>query len=135
MKHLQINESIEVTVQANDPWYKSNVMLYKEQSYSFVVVPDRQTWIDGKWLKPFTADGRLVLHLLGLYPFIRMPRFKWFALLGYIDSKRSTYFKIGENLPHYSPSIDGKLICFANDALKHYENNNGQIKFIIRRNK
>ena len=133
MIELQLNETKEVTVQANDPWYKSNVKLYKEQSYSFEVMPRGQTWLDGKLLKPFTANGRLVPHLLGLYPFIRMPTIKWFALLGCIDSKRSTYFKIGENLEYYSPPIDGELICFANDALRHYENNEGQITFKIKR--
>ncbi|MBC7863812.1 MAG: hypothetical protein IAF38_12630 [Bacteroidia bacterium] len=116
MKELELNESVTVTVPAINPWFGTGLLLKKDRVYKLEVIPDTQTWSDGPKLPLFTADGKTLLYLSVMYLFIRMPSVKWFALLGCIDRKRSTYFKIG-TYKEYKAEEDGELTCFANDAL------------------
>lgn len=138
MESIALNRTVKVKIPAINPWYDTGLYLKKECTYHFIVDPPNQTWKDGEILKPFTAEGRTLPHLVALYPFIRMPFVKWFALLGCINRNRQSYFKIGCKLEHYSPPEDGKLTCFANDALgfndyfyKH--NNSGFIELSVTR--
>jgi hypothetical protein len=136
MEELKINIPVKKVIPAIEPWFGTGFYLTKGSTYKFEVIPKTQTWKDGKLLNPFTADGRMLPHLIGLYPFIRMPFVKWFALLGCINKNRKTYFKIGTQLNEYTPPEDGELTCFSNDALgfndyfyKH--NNEGEIELTI----
>jgi hypothetical protein len=134
MLELAINQSTTVVVPAIEPWYQTKVKLYKSNTYKMEVLPSTQVWRDGKTLGNFTANGKKLIGLFLLYPFIRMPLIKWFALLGCINKKRSTYFKIGTKLAAYQPPEDGELVCFANDALGFYKHNNtGQMVLTITR--
>lgn len=132
MTEPELHKPHPVKVPADAPWYHTGISLRKEHVYRFEVSPPEQTWIDAS-MKPFTADGRIVFWAIGACPFLRMPSVKWFALLGCIDKKRDTYFKIGIKKESYSPETDGELVCFANDALGHYENNKGEMNFTITR--
>lgn len=132
MKEIELNESVKIIVPAIDPWFGTGLFLTKNSTYQFEVRPSNQTWSDGKCLGKFTAEGKVLPFLLLLYPFIRMPLVKWFALLGCINKKRCSYFKIGVYLSVYSPPEDGELFCFANDALGFYKHNNkGQMELYI----
>jgi len=66
------------------------------------------------WLKPFSS-GR------------RMPKEKWFALIGVIDKDITTGFKIGTERA-WTATASGKLWCFANDVPSRYGNNKGAIE-------
>lgn len=138
LKELAVNESDTVKVCAVNPRNHSGILLKKGCTYNFLVVPPGQTWTDGPKLKPFTAKGRTDLNVLLLQPYIKMPLRSWFALLGSINNKRCTYFKIGEQRNNYRPGKDGELICFANDGIGfndywYLHNNKGQITFVITR--
>jgi len=136
MKELQLNKPETTTVPAIDPWFATGFMLRKGSTYQFEVIPKEQVWRDGKTLGDFTADGKMLPWLSLMYLFIRMPSVKWFALLGCVNKKRSTYFKIGVKPPPYTATEDGELFCFANDALGFngyfYKHNNcGEITVTI----
>lgn len=140
MKELALNEQDTVTVYAVNPRNHSGILLKKGCTYKFEVMPADQTWTDGPKLKPFTADGRTEFKVLWGQLFIKMPFVSWYALLGSIDNKRSTYFKIGTRRDNYSPEMDGELVCFANDGIGfndfwYTHNNEGQMTFVITRTK
>lgn len=134
MNELALNASEKVKVPADNPWYHTGLLLRKTHVYRMEVLPPDQTWKDAK-MKPFTAEGRVVPLAVGVKPFFRMPFVKWFALLGCIDRKRDTYFKIGLLLEKYTPDEDGELVCFANDVngFGRYDNNEGEMNFTITR--
>lgn len=138
MTELAIGESTTTTVPAVDPRFRTGIHLRKNAEYKFEAEPPEQTWRDGESLDPFTADGRMIILLALPQLFLRMPTVKWFALLGSIDEKRSTFFKIGTLRESYHPPQDGELVCFANDAwgCKDYwytHNNSGQITIRVTR--
>lgn len=134
MQEPELNIPETKIIPAIEPWFQTGLLLKKDNLYRFEVLPPQQTWKDGKFLGEFTANGRTIPHLFLAYPFVRMPFVKWFALIGCINKKRATYFKIGIKLENYSPPEDGELICFANDALGFYRHNNsGEIKLTITR--
>ncbi|HEU4718322.1 MAG TPA: hypothetical protein VFU15_10830 [Bacteroidia bacterium] len=138
MTDLEINQSAPAVVPAKDPWYATGIFLRREGIYTLEVTPPGQTWKDGDGLGDISADGKRALQLIGLYPFIRMPFEKWFALLGCIGRKRSTYFRIGSQRKDYSPPEDGELTCFANDALGfndywYSHNNEGEMHITVTR--
>jgi hypothetical protein len=134
MINLDPLQSTVVIIPAIEPWFHTGILLKKAHTYKMEVIPNNQVWKDGRTLGEFTADGKRVLFLMLLYPFIRMPLVKWFALLGCINGKRKTYFKIGKLLENYQPPEDGELICFANDALGFYKHNNsGEMVLTITR--
>ncbi len=131
---LKLNKPQVIIVPAKAEWFKTEFMLKKDHVYKFEVLPNDQIWTDGRWLGDFTADGKASIIMGIFYPFARMPFKKWFSLLGCIDKKRSSYFKIGTRLENYGPEKDGELICFANDVLGFYEHNNkGEMKLTITR--
>lgn len=134
MNELELNASKEITVPAKNPWYHTGLLLRKSHVYKMEVLPPEQTWFDAT-MKPFTADGRLVPLGMLVRPFFRMPFVKWFALIGCIDEKKDTYFKIGLKREPYTPEEDGELVCFANDVngFGRYDNNEGEMKFFITR--
>ena len=138
MTELAIGESTTTTVPAADAHFKTGIQLRKTATYKFEAEPRDQTWKDGDRLKAFTADGRMLPWMALPQLFLRMPTVKWFALIGSIDEKRSTFFKIGTLLEPYSPPQDGELVCFANDAwgfndFWYTHNNSGQITIRVTR--
>ena len=138
LKELALNESDTIKVCAVEPLNPSGILVKKGYSYNLHVIPADQTWTDGPKLKPFTADGRTDLNVILLQPYIKMPFKSWFALLGSIDNKRCTYFKIGVQHNNYQPKKNGELICFANDAggfngYWYRHNNQGQLTLVITR--
>jgi hypothetical protein len=138
LKELALYEQDTVTVCAENPRNRSGLFLKKGCTYKFQVIPCEQTWTDGPKLKPFTANGRTEFKVLWGQLFIKMPFAQWFALLGSIDNKRSTYFRIGMRRDKYVPEMDGELICFANDGIGfndywYTHNNKGQMTFVITR--
>lgn len=124
MVELELNIPQQTIVPAIEPWFGTGFLLKENCTHRLEVTPPTQTWTDGKLLGDFTADGKKLPWLSVLYLFIRMPSVKWYALLGCINRKRKTYFKIGILKEHYTPPEDGELICFANDALGFYKHNN-----------
>ncbi len=132
MRNLDLNTPVTTSVICIEEWNHTGILLKSDSIYKLEVIPADQVWYDGHKLPPFTADGKMLPYLALWYPFIRMPFVKWFALLGCIDKKRSTYFKIGTVCDNYSPEIDGELICFANDARRFYKHNNeGQMELTV----
>jgi hypothetical protein len=115
----------DLHIPANDPGYKTGIILKKECRYNFSV-PEGQTWND-KGLRPFTADGRDVPWLILAVPFLRKPSVKWFALCGMVNAGSGQKFKIGSGLTGFSPEEEGELICFANDVPGFYGNNSGEL--------
>lgn len=136
MRELELNKPEIISVPAINPWVSTGFLVKEDSVYKLEVIPPEQTWRDGKYLGEITADGKLFPHFFLLYPFLRMPSVKWFALLGCINHDSSTNFKIGTKLENFSPPEEGELICFVNDALgfndffyKH--NNSGEITLAI----
>ncbi|MCW3071726.1 MAG: hypothetical protein JWO44_1616 [Bacteroidetes bacterium] len=138
LKELAVNATDTIIVCAVNPRNHSGILLKRGCSYNFEVIPPDQTWMDGPKLKPFTADGKTQFKVLWGQLFIKKPFVSWYALLGSIDNKHSTYFKIGVRHDNYCPKRDGELICFANDGIGcndywYRHNNEGQMTVVITR--
>ncbi len=135
LKELQVNEIDTTIICAINPRNHTGILLKKEGVYSLEVIPDTQRWKDG-WLKPFTANGRISPHFTVVHLFKRKICANWFSLIGSIDNKRSTYFKIGIKRYPFTPKKNGELVCFANDVWGDYwytHNNKGALTLIVKR--
>ncbi len=134
MKRLEIGEKVTRKIVAREFWNSTGIVLEQGNFYRFEISPKEQVWSDGKLVKQVTnADGfsNIVLNMFSSYK--RMQGEKWFALVGCIDQEESSFFKIGMMHSDYSPPKTGELVCFANDAEKHYENNQGVMLLDITR--
>lgn len=131
---LDLNQTIQIKVDSYSECNNSGILMNTNESYRFEVNPPGQEWWDGKFLGSFTAEGRNTAWMYFAVPVVRMPSAKWFSLLGSIDDKRSTYFKIGTYKEDYTPPSNGELVCFTNDVRRFYEHNNtGIISLTITR--
>ncbi|NTG45241.1 hypothetical protein [Rhizobium rhizogenes] len=94
----------------------------KGQTYAFSA--------SGKWTDWFIDSDANGYERFWLKPFAsrkRMPKEKWFALIGVVDKDMATAFKIGTEKV-WPATATGKLWCFANDDLSRYGNNKGTIE-------
>ncbi len=135
LKELKVNESDTVCIEAINPRNRTGILLVKDAEYKMEVIPGTQRWKDG-WLVPFTAKGRISPHFTVLHLFKRKIFAKWFSLIGSVENKRSTYFKIGVKRNSYRSTREGELICFANDVWGDYwycHNNKGVLTLIVTR--
>jgi hypothetical protein len=60
----------------------------------------------------------------------RLPRARWFALVGAVDSARRKKFLIGSHRV-LTADRDGELLCFANDSFFAYGNNEGSVNLTV----
>ena len=71
-----------------------------------------------------------------LSPFKRIPKSRWFELIGVISNQECnntlTMFPIGLKRD-YSPVYDSQFCAFANDHSWFYSNNSGELELIITR--
>ena len=135
LRSLEVGQRDTVCIYAINPQNHTAILLVKNAEYTMEVIPATQTWKDG-WLKPFTANGRISPHFTFLHLFKRKICAKWFALIGSVDDKRSTYFKIGTKKDLYKADRNGELVCFANDVYGDYwycHNNEGVLTMVVTR--
>ena len=134
MKSLESGESISKNIIAKEFWNHTGIKLEAGNTYSFEIIPKEQVWSDGKLAPQVTDADGFENPLINVFNSLkRMRGEKWFALIGCIDEKESTFFKIGNSCPEYKPSETGELVCFANDADEHYKNNRGVMMLTIKR--
>ncbi|KXX65222.1 DUF2235 domain-containing protein [Marichromatium gracile] len=146
--HLAPGQEVEVEVAArtrdlaDQPW---RLHLEAGATYGFALSPT-QVWQDGE-LPPCSADGwdrqdlrglrRLLRPVIHLFESQRQnPEANWFELVGEIreDSGARHRFRLGAHpAERVQPPASGMLLCYANDALDHYDNNAGQIRLRISR--
>jgi len=134
LRELSVGEKDTVVICSKDPRNRTGILLKKEGVYSFEVSPRNQHWKDA-WLPAFNANGRISPHFTFVHLWKRKVNAKWFALIGSINDKKPTYFKIGKKKENYVPGVDGELVCFANDVKneKRYDNNKGSLTLIVTR--
>ena len=109
---LAVGESATKLILARNIWNDTGISLVAGQEYRFTAVGQ---WID--WYIPCDAEGFPSPNPL-FWPFEwlrRMPREQWFALIGAIDRKPETQFRIGRQRSVTVPAT-GMLTCFANDV-------------------
>jgi hypothetical protein len=128
---LKIGESAEFWVHAEIRWNDSGIDLVAGGKYDLVVLGS-QTWNDSSIVS--STDG--YTSRLGQRIWERFRRVSladWLELIGTIGKSTKDPFIIGSKLICFSPSISGRLYCFANDLPFMYWNNSGSIKVIVGR--
>ena len=115
------------TIEARLPWNRTGIRLQAGSRYELTATG---LWID----KNYEAgpDGYVSPNLLmRLGEFRRrVPKAKWFALVGALDEDESTQFVIGSRMV-YTPVRSGELTCFANDWGSKYDNNSGTLTLSV----
>lgn len=131
---LEIGFPKEVYIDSEELWNPTGIWLEVGSTYDLQVIPDTQTWTDGKlFSKTCKADG-FSNFVLDWFSYLkRSPKNKWFTLMGVIEKDEATCFAIGLECINYKPATSGELNCFANDAWKHYGNNKGKLNLTVTR--
>ena len=115
------------TIEARLPWNRTGIRLQAGSRYELTATG---LWID----KNYEAgpDGYVSPNLLmRLGEFRRrVPKARWFALVGALDEDESTQFVIGSRMV-YTPVRSGELTCFANDWRSKYDNNSGTLTLSV----
>jgi hypothetical protein len=115
------------TIDARLPWNRTGIRLQAGSRYELTATG---LWVD----KNYEAgpDGYVSPNLLmKLGEFRRrVPKAKWFALIGALDEDESTQFVIGSRMV-YTPVRSGELTCFANDWRSKYDNNSGALTLSV----
>lgn len=135
-RDLQAGESAVVTVRACDPESGQlagggRVVLRAGRTYRVASIGQAEEWLDagvlatpeGGWL----GSRRLfepLLRVLGA----RTCRAPIYALVARVGSGRTFPLRSGESLV---PSVDGRLVAFANDWPGLYANNCGHVAFTV----
>ena len=117
------------TIEAKEKWNDTGYRLSKGKNYRFTA---SGKWID--WCIETDANGysRWWLYLAVLLR--RVPKARWFSLIGAIDRRPRTQFDIGRLIREnrvYRAKISGELSCFANDVGFAYGNNKGSIELEV----
>lgn len=129
MNHLEINQQMEIKVEANLHFGGDIILdVFKDEQYSFQVGQEER-WTD--WFKKTDADGFWNPLLLISKP--RLRGVKCFALCGTIGQDETNHFAIGSSLRNHTISVSGQLYFFPNDSFKHYDNNKGMIIVQLKR--
>lgn len=117
------------TIEARLPWNRTSIHLLAGSRYELTATG---LWIDKKYESG--PDGYVSPNLLmKLGEFRRrVPKARWFALIGALDADESTQFVIGARTT-YEPPRTGELTCFANDWQSKYENNSGSVTLSVKR--
>jgi hypothetical protein len=98
------------------------------EKYSFTAA-EGKTWTD--WFIPSTAKGFWNIILPDSMKRVRGA--KCFELCGTINEGEENHFRIGMYLPGYTITVSGDLYFFPNDSIKHYGNNKGYMKVVVKR--
>jgi hypothetical protein len=131
---LQIGESAVRPVTAVNFWNETGIELENGARYNLEVLPTDQVWMDGKLFKQVTNAEGFSNIIISMANHLKRARGeKWFALIGCIAKQETTFFRIGNSCKDYSPPVSGELVCFANDAEKHYANNKGTLFLTVTR--
>jgi hypothetical protein len=134
MPQLAIGECRSVEVLARPLRNETGIRLEQGATYDFAATG---TWMDLHIT--CSADGydpgtlpflkSLPLRLFGFAR--RVPRARWFALIGELPSGSKTHFVIGASLRGWRAPADGDLAAFANDVSSTYKNNSGSVTLTV----
>jgi hypothetical protein len=124
---VAVGESATTLILARNIWNDTGIRLVAGREYRFSATGQ---WID--WYIPCDAEGFASPNPLfwPFEPLRRMPREQWFSLIGAIDRKPETQFRIGKQLTVIAPAT-GMLTCFANDVGFAYWNNIGSLELTV----
>jgi hypothetical protein len=128
-RHLKPGDSETLKVTSKKKWNRSDLLLERGCTYRFEA---RGEWVDlNKPCGPAGYESDSVL-LRWTECCRRMPKEKWFALIGAFDCRDSTAFALGEAcITEVQES--GILTCFANDLWFMYWNNHGSVRLTVTR--
>lgn len=116
------------TIDSTKPWNHTGIQLEAGKSYEMTAT--------GEWVDKIYACGpdgynspNLLMRLAEFKR--RVPKAKWFALIGAIDEDLATAFVIGGGYTFQAPR-SGELTAFANDWASKYGNNRGSVELTVR---
>lgn len=147
-KVLAVNESFSFSVIAKERFNNSGLKLIQGHSY---LITATGTWKDGS-CKTTDAAGfnsdECNSSVPGTYLLLKNTEYlrrgknqNWFCLIGELFDQGANVFdnmladqqfRIGKSRT-ITPSVSGKLICFANDVITVYANNSGSVRVTIKR--
>lgn len=117
------------TIEASLPWNRTGIQLQAGSRYE---ISATGLWIDKEYeAGPEGYVSPNLLMKLGEFR-RRVPKARWFALIGALDADESTQFVIGSHVI-YTPTRSGELTCFANDWQSKYGNNKGALTLSVQR--
>ena len=126
---MEVGESTTKTILANKKWNDTQIRLVAGEEYHFKASGQ---WKD--WTIVCDEDGHTSPNplLRASERFRRVPKERWFAVIGTIQQNEDTSFRIGVEAK-ISPRSTGLLYCFANDVSFMYWNNTGEIQLTVTR--
>ena len=125
---LNISEEITLTILSEEIYSSERITVRAGEKYRIVCLPG-QTWTD--WFIPSSPKG--FFNPLAILSGLRLKGTRCFCLCGAYNETEAHLFEIG--LSGEADVREGKtsLSFFANDAMKHYDNNSGCIRIVVRR--
>ena len=126
---MEVGESVTKPILAREKWNDTQINLVAGAEYHFTATG---LWTDSTIV--CNADGYTSPNplLRASERFRRVPKERWFALIGTIQRNKDTSFLIGVEA-RISPRSTGLLCCFANDVSFMYWNNQGEIQLTVTR--
>lgn len=136
---LEIDESKEVIVVANEKYNKTGILMAEGENYKIEILVN-SNWKDGSkvvepkkgWDRKKEKLGIMRLFVWIAEPFKRVKGENWFALCGGMIGSEGKEFVIDFDKT-YTAIPPGELYIFANDLWFKYNNNTGFLKIKITR--
>lgn len=116
MKNMAVGESRRIRIKAGERWNSTGIEVSVGERYRFSA--------EGKWWDAYircSANGYESRWLRRYEERRRMPKEKWFALIGAVD-REAEGFLIGCTR-NWRCGRDGEILCYANDLDSMYWNN------------
>lgn len=137
--NLEIGAGCYVDILANNPKNESGLTVQASQGYK-VIVHGNQLWYDAsRCNSPLCGEnGSFIMNM-----FSNRKKSKdslWFSLIAEIKEEGKPYDLCNEkssakNVGKFLTRSDGRLVLYANDAVGYYDNNCGEIRVEINREK
>lgn len=142
-KTLENNQSTQVSIFAFEQNNHTALLIEKGKSYQFVVEKSAdnkaQLWFDANiacdangWDRSDISLGLKEITIAALEPFKRFHNAKWFSLIGSIGTASEDAFFIGNELTHYTATKSGEFCAYANDIIRDYHDNSGELLLTVR---
>ncbi|MFD2523047.1 hypothetical protein [Emticicia soli] len=128
MNKVGVGESVLLTIHAKQIYSSERISVSAGETYLISAEPN-QRWKD--WLINTTPKG--FFNPLAILAGLRLKRTPCFCLCGAYNENEKHLFAIGLDAQTTVPARQSSLSFFANDAIRHYDNNSGSIKIKVYR--
>jgi hypothetical protein len=126
---MDVGQTWQTTIWSRKAWNSTGVEIRRGGFYHLVATGSWRDWNIECDPDGYTSPNLLLRLAEGRR---RCPPANWFELVGSVNRRRDTYFRIGTGRDYHA-THDGELECFANDVRIMYFNNRGAVNLAVSR--